>query len=423
MPTFYGTLPKEAGPIFGENRLHYPLPGLETKNPYGADGIVEDWETASKVWEYSITSRLTGTRTTKTEKPTEENGDDTTMEDTAADGADGEKPMAEQPLLMTEPGWNPTKNREKAMEIAMEEWGVPAFWLGRAGVLSAFSAGKASALVIDVGASVTSVTPVYEGMMLKKGTFKSSLGGNWLSNQIRLMFAQQDPAVTITPHYLIQSKTPVDAGAQAQAILKTFPNPPADSFRVLQEERVLTEFKESVVHVWEGPQSLLHATGPGTTNEDVARSAPGRPFEMPDGWNQVFTAERHRVIEGLFDAKAAYTSPDSPAPSSQDTLPGLISRSLGAVDVDIRPTLLNNVIVVGGGSLVYGLTRRLNVVLDGMFPGPRVRVFAPGNPVERKFSSWVGGSILASLGSFHQMWVSQKEYQEHGSGIVEKRCK
>lgn len=409
--------------MFGENRIHYPLPGLEIKSPYGADGIVEDWDTASKLWEYTITSRLTGPRTTKVEKPTEENDGDATMDETIADEAEGERPMADTPLLMTEPGWNPTKNREKAMEIAMEDWGVPAFWLGRSGVLSAFSAGKGSALIIDIGASVISVTPVFEGMMLKKGTVKSPLGGNWLSNQIRLMFAQHEPPITITPHYMIQSKTPVDAGAPAQAVLKTFAQPPTDSFRRLQEERVLTEFKESVVHVWEGPNSLLHANAPGTTNEDVAKSSPGRPFEMPDGWNQVFTGERHKVIEGLFDAKAAYTSPDSPAPSSNDTLPGLITRSLNAVDVDVRPVLLNNVVVVGGGSLVYGLTRRLNVVLDSMFPGPRVRVHAAGNPVERKYSGWVGGSILASLGSFHQLWVSQKEYAEHGPGIVEKRCK
>lgn len=101
----------------------------------------------------------------------------------------------------------------------------------------------------------------------------------------------------------------------------------------------------------------------------------------------------------------------------------MIQASLNACDVDLRPALLNNIVVVGGGSLVYGLTRRLNVELDQMFPGPRVRLFAPGNTAERKFASWIGGSILASLGSFHQMWVSQKEYQEHGPNIVEKRCR
>lgn len=114
---------------------------------------------------------------------------------------------------------------------------------------------------------------------------------------------------------------------------------------------------------------------------------------------------------------------DHPTPQQSQTIPGLIDASLKACDVDLRPTLLNNIVVVGAGSLIMGLTRRLEAELNVMFPGPRVRVHAPGNVTERKFASWIGGSILASLGTFHQMWVSQKEYQEYGAGIVEKRCK
>lgn len=306
VPTFYGNVADSKEPLFGENNIHYPAAGISIRNPYGKDGIVEDWDAAAKLWEYTITSRLTGPRATPANKNgLNNNGDqngDVQMEDTE----EQEKPMAEAPLLMSEPGWNPTKAREKAIEIAMEDWGVPAFWSGRTGALAAFSAGKASALVIDIGASILSVTPVTEGMILKKGVVKSHLGGNWVSSQIRLMFAQQTPAVDVTPHYMVTSKTPVDAGAPAQATLKQFSNPPSDSFRKLQEERVLTEFKESVVQVWEGPGRLSSGTA-GATNEEIAKSQPGRPFEMPDGWNQVFGVERYKVIEGMFDAKAAFT--------------------------------------------------------------------------------------------------------------------
>ena len=54
-------------------------------------------------------------------------------------------------------------------------------------------------------------------------------------------------SVAVTPHYMVVSKTPVDAGASAQAVLSKFDFTPSDSFRKLEEERVLTEFKESVV--------------------------------------------------------------------------------------------------------------------------------------------------------------------------------
>ncbi|KAI9722668.1 MAG: NuA4 histone acetyltransferase subunit [Candelaria pacifica] len=251
---------------------------------------------------------------------------------------------------------------------------------------------------------------------------RSPLAGNFVSQQLRLIFSTSQPPIQLTPHYLISSKTPVDAGAPPQATHKTFNPPRPDSFRRLEEERVLTEFKESVVQVWQGP-GRLSSGAHGTTNEEVVKSWPGRPFEMPDGWNQVFGAERFRAAEGMFDVKMALSDASNPAPSPAQALPALIQASLSAVDVDIRPHLLSNIIVTGGTSLLYGFTDRLNSELSSMFPGPRVRLTAAGNTAERRFGAWIGGSILASLGSFHQMWISKKEYEEHGANIVEKRCK
>lgn len=101
---------------------------------------MEDWDVASRLFEYSITSRLTGVPQTPASKnglndlEKEEDGDgDTAMEKTE----ELEKPMAENPLLLSEPAWNPSKSREKAVEIAMENWGVPAFWMGKTGMLAA----------------------------------------------------------------------------------------------------------------------------------------------------------------------------------------------------------------------------------------------------------------------------------------------
>jgi actin-related protein len=51
----------------------------------------------------------------------------------------------------------------------------------------------------------------------------------------------------------------------------------------------------------------------------------------------------------------------------------------------------------------------------------RLKVLQPP-PSERKICAWLGGSIVASLGSFHDMWVSKQEYAEHGPGIVDRKC-
>lgn len=139
IPTHYGRKPGQDGPLFGDNAIHNPFSGLEIHNPMNEDGTVEDWDVASKLFEYSITSRLTGQKQTSplrnglNDGPKEGEDGDVQMEDLEQN----EKPMAESPLIVTEPGWNSVKNREKMMEIAMEEWGVPAFFLARSGVMAA----------------------------------------------------------------------------------------------------------------------------------------------------------------------------------------------------------------------------------------------------------------------------------------------
>ncbi|KAA6412995.1 MAG: actin 6A [Lasallia pustulata] len=426
-PSYYGVLSSDSDRklVFGDQSIHTPLPNISIENPMSKDGTVEDWDTATNLWEYAITSRLTNAKPSNpmTNGLNDKSNGDMDVEMEGVE--EQEKPLEENPLLMTETGWNSGKSREKAIEIAMENWACPAFWLARNGVLAAFASGKPSALVIDIGASNTSITPVHDGLLLKKGVARSPLAGNFISDQLRLLFSTSTPPIPLTPHYLITSKTPVDAGAPPSAIYRTFASPHAPhlSFRRLQEERVLTEFKESVVQVWPGPGRLSSHNAHGSTNETLAAAQPGRPFEFPDGYNQLFGAERYRPAEGLFDAKMALADAASAAPAPGQTLPALIQSCLSQVDVDVRPHLLSNVVVTGGSSLLYGFTDRLNHELMALYPGPRVRITAPGNTVERRFASWIGGSILASLGTFHQMWISKKEYDEHGPGILEKRCK
>lgn len=244
----------------------------------------------------------------------------------------------------------------------------------------------------------------------------SNLAGSFLNDQIRLMFASMQPPVPLIPHYMVKSKSPVDAGAPSNATYMQYAQPSPESFRRLEEDRVLMSFKESVVQAWPGPGRL-------DSNVDAVKLSPARPFEMPDGWNQVFGIERHRVVEGIFDTKSAYTSPDHPQPKQDDSIPSLVHRCLNACDVDTRAALLSNVILTGAGSLIEKLADRLSTDLQIMFPNPRVRVIANPSSVERKYGAWIGGSVLGSLGTFHQMWISQEEYREFGPGLVEKRCK
>lgn len=57
-------------------------------------------------------------------------------------------------------------------ELVFEQEGVPAWYTACSGVLSAFASGKGTALVVDIGSEVMSVTPVCEGYVLRVGEFE-----------------------------------------------------------------------------------------------------------------------------------------------------------------------------------------------------------------------------------------------------------
>ncbi len=101
----------------------------------------------------------------------------------------------------------------------------------------------------------------------------------------------------------------------------------------------------------------------------------------------------------------------------------MLYSSLLCVPAEIRRDLCHHIILTGGGSLLPGLTERLKWETIAQVPAafkPRLLV-AP--PVEREFGSWIGGSILASLGTFQQMWISKAEYDEQGAAwALDNRC-
>ncbi|KAI5305074.1 hypothetical protein KEM56_005374 [Ascosphaera pollenicola] len=426
IPTSYGkfTAQNETKYILGDELYVRPRPGLSVHNPMGRDGVVEDWDMAQKVWEHSFTSKLTGTKAQKNLLNDVVAADRMDLDATESE----EKPLAENPILMTECGWNPVKAREKMAEIAIENWGAPAFFLSKTGPLAAFAAGRASALVIEVGASNVSVTPVHDGVVLKRGIQHSQLGGEYISCQIRAAFKVNVPhPINLVPHYLIDSKQPVELGKPAKVQYRNLSPEqlPDATYRRFLEEREILHYKESVVQTWPGPTGLLTMGPNNIPTEELARSTPSRPYEFPDGYSQLFSAERYRVIESLFDARAALPDPDDiyPLPTASQTIPELVRTSLSAIDAELAPLLLQNVVLSGATTLTSGFTERLNTELMSMFPAARVHVSAASSSNERKYAAWIGGSIVASLGTFHQMWISKKEYEEHGPGIVEKRCK
>ena len=109
-------------------------------------------------------------------------------------------------------------------------------------------------------------------------------------------------------------------------------------------------------------------------------------------------------------------------------------------DEDIRKDLYANIVLSGGTTMFPGIADRMQREITALAPSTMkikcalfllcesmfshrssmlCRIIAPP---ERKYSVWIGGSILASLSTFQQMWISKQEYDEAGPGIVHRKC-
>jgi centractin len=60
----------------------------------------------------------------------------------------------------------------------------------------------------------------------------------------------------------------------------------------------------------------------------------------------------------------------------------------------------------------------LNEVKQAAPKDMKIKISAPP---ERKYSTWMGGSILATLTTFKKMWISAEEYEEDGVSILHRK--
>uniref|UniRef100_A0AAX7VJS7 Actin alpha cardiac muscle 1 n=1 Tax=Astatotilapia calliptera TaxID=8154 RepID=A0AAX7VJS7_ASTCA len=96
------------------------------------------------------------------------------------------------------------------------------------------------------------------------------------------------------------------------------------------------------------------------------------------------------------------------------------SDSIMKCDIDIRKDLYANNVMSGGTTMYPGIADRMQKEITALAPSTmKIKIIAPP---ERKYSVWIGGSILASLSTFQQMWISKQEYDEAGPSIVHRKC-
>ena len=101
----------------------------------------------------------------------------------------------------------------------------------------------------------------------------------------------------------------------------------------------------------------------------------------------------------------------------------MVIDSINKGDIEIKKEMYSSIVTTGGNTLFNMFPERIQrQIYNNCPPNIKIKIHTAPSLNERKFSTWIGGSILASVGNFHQLWLSKQEYDEHGANLIERKC-
>eukprot|EP01083_Nonionella_stella_P189914 703374_1 len=306
-------------------------------------------------------------------------------------------------ILISERVTNPKQHREKTAQIIFETFDFPGMYLANTCALSFYATGRTTGVMLDSGA-VTQSVAIYEGHALRNSVQSVDFGGAERTTYLQQCLAENGYSLTTRA-----------------------------------EREIVRDIKEKLCYVAEDYECAL------------AQNIKKVEYELPDGNVISISEEAFKCGELLFNPILCGKTYDG---IHQMIVKSIERSGLNRMD---RMELCNNIVISGGNvtcynqqhdaifkerlkkeingrisrndeKIVNGFLRTengsgykdvMNCVVKYSTPIIECRVIAPP---ERKYMAWIGGSIMASLSSFHFDCISKQEYEEYGAKIVHRKC-
>lgn len=356
----------------------------------------------------------------------------------------------EQPVLLSEAIYNTKARRGKTLEIFFEQLLVPQLGLQADAALSLFSTGRSTGCVVDMGGGHTTIASISEGHVIFNAARYTKTGGDMVDAMLlRLMQHSHDIKQILLPYQLdkqmFQHKHNILFSQRS-----TIPPPPDGA---TEEERLahiaaMQKKREQEQREHQAPIALalppstpsyynyqlrklihdikLHTlTIPITPLNPIAAKDVLKDYVLPDG--QVIHMGEAGCVAGESLFQPTYQLGQMVTTLGGDlhekyqfsALPIDIFNCIQSTDVDLRVSLLNNILLCGGASLPAGLTQRVQLEVGSLFPaGFKVELLKTLTNNHKHFATWLGGALLSSLSSYQSEWLFKTDYEEHGDNLL-----